>query len=325
MAVRCNRSSGRLLGLLIGVTGANGFLGQALRKRMVAERGVEPRFYVRRSPQTTDDVIVPDLCQAGDRRWVEALKGVDTLIHLAAALPWTSRNKTLIRKINVEGTVALAEAAIEAGVKRFVFVSTLGVHGVSSKNGPFSPQSPIAPSGFYATTKYEAETALRCTCNAAEMELVILRPPVVYGAGVGGKIGALVKLTGRGALLPIGHIAGNHRQMIAVDNLADVLMLTAQHPQAPGAPILPSDTEGVSTFEFLARLARLQGQPLRLMPIPEALLRFAVVLPGVGTYAERLVGNVIIRDSRLQDDLGWSAPFTLKEGLRVMVDREKQS
>ncbi len=268
---------------------------------------------------------MPDLSEGVTAPWVTALAGTDTLVHLAAALPWTTRNRAMMHQINVEGTLTLAEAAIAAGVRRIVFISTLGVHGISSGDTPFTPQSPIAPSGLYAMTKHEAEMALGTLCAAAGIALVILRPPVVYGAGVSGKVGTLVRLTARGARLPLGRITGNRRQMIAVDNLADAVLLAARHPHAPGTPLLPADAQSLSTFGLLDRLARLQGQPLRLMPVPEAMLRRAVAVPGIGAYADRLVGNVEIRDARLQNDLGWHPPCTLDEALTAMVHERKRS
>lgn len=308
--------------LRVGVTGANGLVGRALRHRLVGERGITPVFYTRRAPASLEERQTPDL-QAGDvAPWVEALAGVEVLIHLAAALPWTAPDRESLHRINVEGTRILAQAAIAAGVRRIVFVSTLGVHGTVSGAAPFTPDSPIAPSGPYAVTKYEAETLLRQICEGAGVEVVILRPPVVYGAGVGGKLGRLVAWTGRGARLPMGRITGNRRQMIAAENLADALVLAARHPQAPGPALLPADGEGLSTHALLTRLAALQGQTLRLWPIPEKVIRLALPFPVLGPYAERLIGSVEICDTRLYRELGWHPPCTLDDALARMIGGE---
>lgn len=301
----------------ISVTGANGLVGFALRQRIDAADDLGGRYIdlVARHP---GDIVGPNLLDCSAKDWHSAVEDTDVVIHLAAALPWTSEGHEALTRINVDGTRALVEAAAHAGVKRFVFISTLGVHGITSGAEPFTPDSPIRPSGDYAQTKYAAEEVLRGYCAAENLELVILRPPVVYGAGVGGKIGMLAGRIAKGARLPLGRISGNRRQMISADNLADAILLGCRHPQAPGAPLLPADTEAVSTYSFLEMLAQNLERPLRLTPIPEVAFRLARPLPLVGGIAERLIGNVEISDPRLRESLGWVPPVTLSAGVEAM-------
>lgn len=303
----------------IGVTGANGMVGKALRGLLDIDANIEARYIVRGTPRLSGDVKGPDLGASTAEDWREAVAGLDTVLHLAAGLPWTVSDAAELRRINVEGTRALAEAAIAAGVSRFVYVSTLGVHGVTSGDAPFTPDSAIRPSGVYAETKYEAEQVLEALCADAAMQLVILRPPIVYGPGVAGKVGALADRIAKGARLPLGKIDTNRRQMISAANLADALVMAARHPDAPGAPLLTVDAEGVSTHAFVSMLAEAAGKPLRLMPVPSALFRILRPLPVIGGLAERLIGNVEVSDPRLTETLGWTPPHSLRDGVADIV------
>lgn len=303
----------------VSVTGANGLVGRALRQRIEDTADLSGR-YADLTSQHAGDVISPDLSNCTSQDWQETVAGCDVLVHLAAALPWTSEGRSALTKINVDGTRVLAQAAARSGVKRIVFVSTLGVHGITSGDAPFNPNSPIQPSGEYAETKHEAEVMLHELCAETEMELVILRPPVVYGAGVGGKIGMLADRISKGKRLPFGRIQSNRRQMIGADNLADAILLACSHPHAPGSVILPSDAEAVSTYEFTRLLAQGCGFPVRFAPLPEALFRFLKPLPVVGGIAERLIGNVEITDPHLRQSLGWSPPLSLQEGVAKMYE-----
>ena len=303
----------------ISVTGANGMVGRALRARLAAEPGMEGRYIGRGAPRYSGDVIGPDLASCTADDWRDALAGTDTVVHLAAALPWSTNDSETLARINVEGARTLAEASQKAGVRRFIFVSTLGVHGITSGASPFTPNSPIVPSGDYAKTKYAAEEVLRALCSDTGMELVILRPPIVYGPGVGGKVGMLVARIAKGSRLPLGRITGNRRQMIGADNLADVILLTCRHEGAPGPALLPADADAVSTQALLEMLAQGLGRPLRLTPVPEGVFYLVKPLPVIGGIAERLIGNVEIADTRLRQTLGWTPPRSLQEGIDDVI------
>jgi len=301
----------------ISVTGANGLVGKALQKKIALNHDFKGHYIVR-TAQNPDDIIGPNLAGSTAKDWLDLLNSTDVVVHLAAALPWTSDGHETLGQVNVDGTRSLAEAAAQAGVKRLVFISTLGVHGVTSGETPFTPESPIKPSGDYAQTKYEAEEMLRELCANEDMELVILRPPVVYGPGVGGKIGLLANKIAKDARLPLGRILGNRRQMVSADNLANAILLACSHSRAPNSVLLPADTESVSTFDFLEMLALSLGRPLRLAPIPEIVFRLARPLPVVGGIAERLIGNVEVSDPHLHGTLGWTAPHSLQDGIDAM-------
>lgn len=305
------------------VTGSTGLVGTALRARLAETPTSNGRFCVR-SPEAAlgpDDVVAPDLDTASVDAWRHVLEGADAVAHLAALLPWGASGRDLeqLRRVNVEGSRVLAEAAADAGIRRFVFVSTLGVHGVTCGDEPFTPESPISPSGAYARTKYEAEEILRATLAARNVEFVVIRPPVVYGPGVGGKIGALADRVRQSRVIPLGGLTRNRRQMIGADNLADVIALACSAPEAAGATLLPADAESVSTSEFLHALASAYGKPLRSVPVPNFLFQIARRIPGIGGVAERIVGNVLVADQRLRDRLGWTPPLTLREGLSRMA------
>lgn len=305
--------------MLIAVTGASGAIGRALRWRLSTQSDTPARYFSRNIYSGPDYVRGPDLSVASIGDWIPVLAGVSTLIHLAALLPSSRANAGRFEAVNVKGTEVLAQAAAEVGVERFVFVSTLGVHGITSGSCPFSPQSPIVPSSAYAESKYRAEGVVSELCSRTGMQCVIARPPVVYGSGVGGGVAKLSKLIARNRRLPFGRIDQNRRQMISARNLADGLLLSAAHAEAPGSALLFSDQEAVSTHDLLAKLARLHNRDLRYLPIPEQLLELGQKIPILGKSVERLTGNVEIRDMRLRNQLGWTAPHRLEEELADMI------
>jgi len=287
--------------------------------RLSLEPDMEARFISRRVTSGPQDFCSPDLSAACIADWMPVLEGVETLIHLAAVLPSSRASAEHFERVNVKGTEILAAAASEAGVKRFVLVSTLGVHGITSGDNPFSPQSPIAPSSLYAMSKYRAEKALTESCSRTGMQYVIVRPPIVYGRDMGGKIGQLERIIARGQRLPFCRIDQNRRQMISARNLADGLLFAATHSAAPGSPLLLADREVVSTHDLLAKLASLHNSPLRYLPVSRRLFEMAQYIPILGKSVERLTGNVEIRDMRLRDQLNWVAPHSLNEELTNMV------
>lgn len=303
----------------ITVTGGTGLVGKALLSRLENERGLYATSAVRKKPALEREVVAPDLRLGASARWGSVLAQSDTVVHLAATLPWGNTSEAELRTVNVEGTVALARAAIDADVKRFIFVSTLGVHGITSGNVPFTPESPIRPSGRYAESKYTAEQELRKLCTG-RMELVVLRPPVVYGSGVQGKIGLLCSKIQSGKRLPIGRIESNRRQMISADNLVDAIILACTRDCVPKLALLPADSEAVSTYSLLKMIAAAQGKTLRVLPIPEQIFKCCTMIPYLAPIAVRITGNVLVQDHFLASTLGWEAPQTLESGIRKMVE-----
>ncbi len=220
------------------------------------------------------------------------------------------------RRVNSHGTKSLALAAAAAGVRRLVFVSTVKVHGESTSGNPFDDSSPSNPEDPYAISKWEAEEALRAVETKSGLEVVIVRPPLVYGPGVRGNFLRLIKLVDRALPLPWPKRT-NRRSMIGVDNLADFLVQCVDHPNAAGQSFLVKDSKDISTRELMSRLARLLDRPLRLFPVPEPLIRLAARLALKGNAVSRLLDSLVIDSSQAQGLLGWTPPMTLDDGLAM--------
>jgi nucleoside-diphosphate-sugar epimerase len=253
-------------------------------------------------------------------RWDEALRGVDAVVHLAARVHVRVRSApaaiAAYRRVNTAGTERLALAAAAAGVRRFVFLSTLKVNGEATQARPFTESDPPAPQDAYARAKWEAEQALHRIGARTGMEVVILRPPLVYGPGVKANFLALLKAVARGLPLPLGAI-DNRRSLVYVGNVADAIVKCLEHPAAAGQTFLVRDGEDVSTPELVRRLARALGVKPRLFPVPPSWLSFAGQLTGRRDAVDRLIGSLAIDDAKIREALGWVPPYTLDEGLEA--------
>jgi nucleoside-diphosphate-sugar epimerase len=291
------------------VTGATGFVGRA------ALAALAPAMALRAAARD-DDAALPSGVErvavgavGPGTDWRRALDGVDAVLHLAARVHVMRPGRdedALCAAVNAAGTRRLAEAAAAAGVGRFVFLSTLKVLGDASPGRPFTEADAPAPVGAYAASKWQAEQALAETPGLA---VTILRPPLVYGPGVKGNFGALLRLAGSGLPLPLGAIE-NRRSLLYVGNLVDAIRAALAAPARPGCrTYLVRDGEDVSTPELLRRLGA------RLLPGPPALL--ARLVPG--GIAERLFGSLQADDARFRRDHGWTAPFSLDQGLAATV------
>lgn len=302
------------------VTGANGFVGQALLARLrqngMACRGVVRRAVVQRTP---DDVVVP--VQDGQTNWQPVLAGVSTVIHCAAQTSVTHAEAAdpvaAYRQINVAGTLQLARQAAAAGVQRFVFVSSVKVNGELTLPGkPFTASDTPAPEDAYGRSKAEAEAGLQTIARETGMALVIVRPPLVYGPGVQGNFASLLRWVAAGIPLPLAAITQNRRSLVALDNLVDLLLTCAHHPQAAGQIFLVSDGEDVSTAELLRRIAHAQGRRAWLLWVPVGALQWAARVLGKQAVAQRLCGSLQVDTTATCRQLGWRPPVTLDEGLR---------
>jgi nucleoside-diphosphate-sugar epimerase len=305
------------------LTGASGFVGRATLRAALAA-GHEVRAVVREgeAPAPPAQVVrISDL--ASYTGWRDALGGVDAVVHLAARVhdmrDRAADSMAAFRTVNVEGTQRLASAAAEAAVGRFVFVSSVKVHGEASHDAPLTADSPLAPSDAYGCSKAEAEDALREMESRTGVGVVVVRPPLVYGPGVGANFLTLLKAVSRGWPLPLGRV-DNRRSLIYVDNLADLLLLAAVHPAAAGRAFLAADGPAVSTPELIRRIGQALDRPVKMPAVPESWLRLAGRVTGRSAAVDRLLGSLEVDDSPTRDILGWCEPVTAEDGLRRTAD-----
>lgn len=298
------------------VTGASGFIGRALCQSLTS-RGDEVFALVRSTSAIPGaKTIYADL--ESSELLAQVLIGVECVIHLAgrahqladrAADPLAE-----FRAINCAASLRLAKLAANAGVRRFVFISSIGVNG-NINTRPFTTNDPANPVEPYALSKWEAEQGLWCVQRESGMELVVIRPPLVYGPNAPGNFGSLIRWIGRGVPLPLGAVR-NKRSLVGVDNLVDLIICCAQHPAAANQIFLAGDGEDVSTTELLHGVAEAFNRPARLIPVPAGLLGLAAMLVGKRALAQRLLGSLQVDISKARDVLGWQPPVSLKEGLR---------
>ena len=307
--------------MTIAITGANGFVGRSLSAH-VERHGHKVRRLVRRQT-TSNELAVGDLA-AAPVDLNAALQGVSTVIHLAARahiMNETSANPLeVFRASNVLGTRRLAEAACAAGVKRMVFVSTIKVHGETTQIGrPFRSSDPLSPGDAYAESKAEAEAML--ASFARDLEIAIVRPPLVYGPGVKANFQMLSESIRRGVPLPLGRIV-NERSLIGIDNLCALLIAVASHSDAASRAFLVADGAPVSTPQLVASIARAMGKSARLLPVPVAALRLAAGLLRRGAIVERLCNSLAVDIDDTCRVLNWQPEFSLEEGLGAMLEAD---
>lgn len=301
------------------VTGATGFVGQALVGRLAAD-AVPVRAAVRNPVQLAGAqvVAVGDIGPRTD--WRTALAGVDCVVHLAARVH-VMREQAAdplaeFRKVNVDGTLALARQAAAAGVRRFIFISSIKVSGESTAPGrPFAADDVPAPVDPYGISKLEAERGLSALAAETRMEVVIIRPVLVYGPGVKANFRSMMAWLRRGMPLPLGAIH-NQRSLVALDNLVDMIVTCLDHPAAAGQVFLVSDGEDLSTTGLLRRMGVALGKPARLLPVPATWLGGAARLLGRGDVAQRLCGSLQVDIEKTRRLLGWTPPVTVDEALR---------
>ena len=290
------------------VTGAAGFVGRTLCP-MLAAAGHEVSAITRDA--------IPEI--GPDTDWNTALAGAGAVVHLAARVHVTEEPAadplTAHRRINTLGTRHLAEAALAAGVRRMVFVSTIKVNGENTPLEPFRATDVAAPRDPYGISKREAEQALFQVAGESAMEAVVLRPPLVYGPGVKGNFLSLLRVCSKAPPLPLARVA-NRRSLIYVGNLADAILRCLTHPAAAGRTFLVSDGEALSTPELVRRVAAALGRPARLFPVPPALLRLAGRLTGKSSAVERLLDSLAVDDREIRQVLDWNPPFSMSRGLQ---------
>lgn len=305
------------------VTGATGFVGRRLLQRLVGRADTNLRAAVRRPDAGLDERV--SLVQVGDlgpdTDWAVALQAVDVVVHSAARVHVMSDTSadplSEFRLVNVQGTLRLARQAVAAGVKRFIFVSSIKVNGEETSSGrPYTADDRPAPVDAYGQSKLEAEQALLALALESGMEVVIVRPVLIYGPGVKANFRSMMSWLYKGVPLPLGAI-DNRRSLVGIDNLIDLLSCCMSHPAAANQIFLVSDGHDLSTSAMLRDMARALGRPARLLPLPASWLRAIAGLLGKQQISQRLCGSLQVDLDKNKRLLGWTPPHSTQECFRT--------
>lgn len=306
------------------ITGANGFVGRALVATLRNHGHWLPVAGLRagRADGFEGPVAIHGPVEAV-RDWTPFVHDTDTVVHLANRAHVMSDDGPealeRYRAINVDPTRRVAKAAAAQGVRRFVFVSSIKVNGARTPSGEsFVATDTPTPEDAYGQSKAEAEAALFAVARDTGMDVVIVRPPLIYGPGVKGNFARLLRWVGKGIPLPLGAI-DNRRSLVGLDNLVHLLVTCLDHPAAANQVFLAGDGEDISTTELLKRVAAVMNRPARLIPVPPSVLRFGARLVGRDEMARRLLESLQIDVSHTREVLGWTPPMSLDEGLRRAV------
>jgi nucleoside-diphosphate-sugar epimerase len=308
------------------VTGANGFVGLNIYKHLI-----KLNYSVKGIIRNLDNTLIN--CDSkyisvgnidAETNWDNALEGIDCIIHCAGKAHAMNKEVELdiYRKVNRDGTKHLAEQAVKAKIKRFIFLSSVKVNGESTGNsdGPkiFTNDDMPNPQDNYAISKFEAEKALWEVASKTGLEVVVIRLPLVYGYGAKGNLARLIKIIYSKIPLPLGGIQ-NKRSLIGIDNLVDILARFIEHPNAAGKTFLVSDGEDLSTPELIRLLASTMGQSAKLFTVPTFLLKFLGFVIGKQKEIDRLTDSLQIDSSHVREILNWTPPVSVEEGIRKMV------
>lgn len=297
------------------LTGATGFIGQALCK-CLSKLGISVVAPIRNHKKVFSENIETPIIDGfnGFSKQLSRQTGISTVIHVAALAHVTGLELEHFLKMNTETTLELAKTAASVGVKRFIFISSIGVNGVSNKI-PFTIQEEPKPSEPYAVSKWHAEIGLKQIAKETGMEVVIIRPPLVYGPNAPGNFGRLLKLAQKNWPLPFGAI-DNKRDLVGIDNLVDLIVRCITHPKAANKTFLVSDDRNMSTTELLKLMILTSGKNPKLIPIPVIFLKFIAMLFGKKSVIERLCGNLQVDISHTKETLRWKPPISVEEGIR---------
>ena len=306
---------------MILLSGGSGFVGRAVWGALKIHGSVRLALRGPSAAEFTDGAEAVRVSLSPDQDWSSALVGVSVVIHCAARVHVMNEEATdplaEFRRVNVEGTLCLARQAATAGVRRFLFVSSIKVNGESSQLGhPFTADQPSAPGDPYGVSKCEAEDSLRALSQDSGMEVVIIRPPLVYGPGVKANFLAMMRWLWRGIPLPLGGITENRRSLVFLENLVDLIITCIDHPAAANQTFLVSDDEDLLTAALLRRMAAALGRPARLIPVPVGLITLGAKMIWRPSIAQRLCGSLQVDIGKTKELLGWSPPVSVDEGLR---------
>lgn len=315
------------------VTGATGFVGNAVVEEL-AKRGQAVMAGVRqgssdssfKAPTSVETVSLGDL--SDEPTFGDVFSSIDTVVHCAARAHVMNERGTdllsIYRRHNTQATLNLARQAARAGVRRFVFISTIKVNGEQTSLGqPFTEGDVLAASDPYGVSKLEAEQGLLELAKELTMDVVIIRPVLVYGKGVKGNFSTMIRLVSSGIPLPFGHIT-NKRSLVSLDNLVDLIITCIYHPKAANQVFLAGDGEDVSTTQLLRQLAQAMGKPSRLVRVPLFVLAMLAAMLGKKAVVHRSLGSLQVDVSKSQNVLGWQPIVSLEEGLKRCFESEKQ-
>lgn len=302
------------------LTGSTGFIGRAVLDLLLSEQNSSSHEHsvsvAVRSAQRPrcSEFVVGDISSSTD--WDRALTNIDVVVHAAARAHVRDEAGAGegFYRVNRDATLNLAEQAASSGVRRFIFISTIGVNG-SSNSSPFTEADEPSPENDYAQSKWEAEQGLWAIQQKTDMEVVILRPPLVYGPGAPGNFGRMVRWVSKGVPLPLGSIP-NKRSLLALENLAHLILVCIDHPAATNQLFLVADGEDVSTSELLREVAHAMGRPPRLIPVPVGAMELMCSLLGKQKMMKQLTGSLQVDSSKVRDYLDWTPPVGLKQGLQ---------
>lgn len=304
------------------LTGYSGFVGSKLLSALGSDYKVS--LLGRAQPDNNDfDYTESQLDEHSDFK--EPVFGVKTIIHCAARAhimdDCSKEPLNEFRKVNTYGTLNLAQQAVHVGVKRFIFISSIKVNGESTEIGnPFQADDKFVPSDPYGLSKYEAEVGLRKIAEDTGMEVVIIRPPLVYGPGVKANFASMMKWVNKGVPLPLGAITQNKRSLVSIDNLVDLIITCIEHPKAANQTFLVSDDEDVSTTGLLNNMAIALNVPSRLLPVPASWFTLASKLIAKPAIADRLCGSLQVDISKTKELLNWTPPYSSAASLKKTAD-----
>jgi len=307
---------------MIALTGGTGFLGNSLLGTAI-DKSI--KCFGRSKPSS----VLESFFYQGEidsiTNYSTFIKDVDCVIHCAARVHVMVDDSSApleeFREVNTHGTLNLARQAADAGVKRFVFISSIKVNGESTELGlPFKPDDSFIPTDPYGLSKYEAEVGLRKLAMETGMEVVIIRPPLVYGPGVKANFASMMKWTNKGLPLPLGGINGNKRSLVSVDNLVDLIIACIDHPNAANQTFLVSDDDDVSTTQLLANMATALDVPNRLLPVPSSWFVLAAKLIGKPAISQRLCGSLQVDITKTKQLLNWKPRFSSAECMKKTAD-----
>lgn len=311
------------------LTGATGFIGEKLLRRLRVDGGVVTAA-VRRDSASAKTVVPPLFLfnnLSSDQSWLDGVVGHDVVVHCAALAHMMRATPEDIavnfKETNLHGTIQLARESADLGIRRFVFISSIKVNGESTSIGQrYQEDDAPEPEDPYGLSKLEAERELMELSARTGMEVVIIRPPLVYGPGVKGNFATMIKLVEKGLPLPLGAVH-NKRSLVGIDNLVELIIRCIDHPKAANQVFLAGDGVDLSTTELLRGVGEAMGKPARLIPFPAGLLQFGATVLGKKAIAQRLLGSLQVDISKACEMLDWTPPYTVEEGLRRCFEKSK--